>query len=73
MKSAAKKDAKAFAVAITSAKHCDPLYLQLRQHFADEMNKAVKGRICTPERMAKLYPIFREINLETDEIKLEAK
>jgi hypothetical protein len=32
------------------------------------MRKAVEGRICTPERMARLYPIFREINVEMDGI-----
>lgn len=58
---------QAFVSAITSAEFCDPLYMQLVSHFADEMRKAIKGRICTPERMALLYPIFREINQETDE------
>lgn len=38
------------------------------RNFSDEMYKAIKGRICTPERMATLYPIFREINEETEEI-----
>ena len=33
------------------------------------MKKAVEyERICTPERMAALYPIFREINAEQEEI-----
>ncbi len=44
------------------------LYHALIRHFTDEMNKAVKGRIITPDRMEKLYPIFREINIEMDEI-----
>jgi len=37
------------------------------------MNKAVNGRICTPERMVLLYPIFREINAEMDEINAETE
>jgi hypothetical protein len=60
-------DGKLFAEAILNAE--GELYTTLYKHFADEMNKAVKGRICTPERMALLYPIFREINIEMNEIK----
>lgn len=41
----------------------------LWQRFGKEMDRATRGRICTPERMNFLYPIFREINLEMDEIK----
>ena len=42
-------------------------YKKLYGLFNSEMQKAVReGRICTPERMAVLYPIFREINDETD-------
>lgn len=61
-------DGKTFADAILNAEFGSPLYHQLARHFADEMYKAIKGRICTPERMAVLYPIFREINIEMDEI-----
>lgn len=59
-------DGKLFAEAILNAK--GELYKTLYLHFSEEMNKALKGRICTPERMAKLYPMFREINIETEEI-----
>ena len=62
-------DGKLFADAILNAE--GELYTTLYKHFADEMQKASKGRICTPERMAVLYPIFREINIEQDEIKRE--
>ena len=61
-------DGKVFAEAIINADFGSPLYFQLVKHFSAEMDKASNGRICTPERMAKLYPIFREINLEMDEI-----
>ena len=65
-----KTDAETFAIAIQSADH-GQLYRDLYKHFCDEMYKAVKdGRICTPERMAALYPVFREINVEQDEIKV---
>ena len=64
-------DSKTFADSITNADFFSPLYAQLVKHFSDEMHKAVKGRICTPERMAKLYPIFREINAEMKEIEKE--
>lgn len=64
--------AEVFAKAVTTIKDRNPLYYALARHYSDEMFKAVNhGRICTPERMALLYPIFREINLETDEIKAE--
>jgi hypothetical protein len=39
--------------------------------FTREMERARLGRICTPERMAKLYPIFREINEEMERIEAE--
>lgn len=61
-------DGKIFADAILNTEFGNPLYMQLAKHFSDEMYKALKGRICTPERMALLYPIFREINIEMDEI-----
>jgi hypothetical protein len=64
------KDAETFVKAIlelAEAKNMTPLYTQLYKHFCDEMRKAVNGAICTPERMAKLYPIFREINIEAEE------
>ena len=46
----------------------------LARHYTEEMRRAVDhGRICTPERMIALYPIFREINIEQDEAReLEA-
>ena len=62
------KDAKVFAEAILNAEFGSQLFHKLCGHFADEMYSAIKGRICTPERMAVLYPIFREINIEMDEI-----
>lgn len=43
-------------------------HLELATYFTSEMHKAIEGRICTNERMIALYPIFREINLEMDEI-----
>jgi hypothetical protein len=65
------KEGAVFGQAILNAEIGSPLYLQMARHFADEMFKAVNhGRICTPERMAGLYPIFREINVEMDEINL---
>lgn len=63
-----EKDGKVFAESILNAEFGSPLYHQLAKHFAVEMDKARNGRICTPERMALLYPIFREINIEMDEI-----
>jgi hypothetical protein len=39
-------------------------------HFSDVMSKAIKGCICTPERMAFLYPLFREIAEEKRESEL---
>ena len=65
------KDAKTFAEVVQNVEWASPLCFQLQRHFADEMYKAIEGRICTPERMALLYPIFREINIEQDEIKRE--
>ena len=59
-------DGKLFADAILKAE--GELYKTLLNHFVSEMDKARKGRICTPERMAALYPIFREINIEMNEI-----
>lgn len=64
-----KPEAEVFAEMITTVEFGSELYLKLASHFSDEMRKAVnQGRICTPERMALLYPIFREINIEMDEI-----
>ena len=63
-----EKEAEAFAAAITSLEAGSPLYSKLYLHFSEEMRKAVDhGCICTPERMAKLYPIFREINMEQED------
>ncbi len=63
---------EAFVKAITELPTPSPLALKLFSHFCDEMNAAVEyGRICTPERMAKLYPIFREINMEMDDMETE--
>lgn len=59
-------DGKVFADAILNAE--GKLLSVLTAHFTDEMNKAIEGRITTPKRMAKLYPIFREINFEMEEI-----
>ena len=63
------KDAQAFEAAMNAVEFGSPLYFDLTRHFADEMRKAVShGRTCTTERMVLLYPIFREINIEMDEI-----
>lgn len=64
-----KPEAEVFAEMIKTVEFGSELYLKLSFHFSDEMRKAVnQGRICTPDRMARLYPIFREINIEMDEI-----
>lgn len=61
-----------FADAVATVDRDSPLYKELYALFNREMEKAVKrGRICTPERMALLYPIFREINAEQDEMSAE--
>ena len=62
------KDTANFGEMYEAAKGDFKLRMKLSQHFMDEMDKAQEGRICTPERMAALYPIFREINDEQDEI-----
>lgn len=60
--------AEKFADILGAAMGDSKLLMQLYLLFNKEMQKAVtKGRICTPGRMAILYPIFREINEETDE------
>lgn len=44
------------------------LYMEMREHFIDVMNRALNGgAIYTPERMVKLYPIFSEIVAEMEE------
>jgi hypothetical protein len=65
-----KTEEQIFAEAISgNVDFISPLQHKLYLHFCEEMRKAVDhGRICTPERMAVLYPIFREINREMDEI-----
>src|SRR4051812_46398158 len=67
LKPIAEAEGKVFAEAILKAE--GPLHHKLYRHFCEEMRRAVDhGRICSPERMTILYPIFREINLETDDI-----
>ena len=61
-------ETKKFAERLLKAEAGDKQHLALANHFAEEMRKAVEGRICTPERMIALYPIFREINIEQEEI-----
>ena len=62
-----KAEPVVFSQTILSADPRSPLYTELWSLFSDEMRRAVKyGRICTPERMSVLYPIFREINIEQD-------
>lgn len=47
----------------------DASYWALAKLFNEELRRAVDhGRICTPERMAILYPILRDINIEQEEI-----
>jgi hypothetical protein len=60
-----------FATAFDTAKGDREMEMKLYYLFNEEMRKAIRGRICTRDRMAKLYPIFREINIETDEIERE--
>ena len=62
------KESEVFVKSILDPNCSNALHHELYQHFSSELHKAVKGRICTPERMALLYPIFREINIEQDEI-----
>lgn len=67
-----ENQSRVFADAIKLVDIPSPLAMVLVRHFTDEMTKAAnEGRICTPERMVKLYPIFREINIEMEEIKAE--
>lgn len=71
-KSILKNDVRIFSEAIRSFNLPSPLSDVLYKHYTDEMMKAVNhGRICTSERMAILYPIFREINIEQEEIRAE--
>lgn len=65
-------DGEAFALALEKAESSLPLMSSLKELFSSEMEKAIfRGRILMPERMAKLYPIFREINIELSEIDAE--
>ena len=58
---------KDFEKAITRTAFMSDVYRDLVKAFCFEMHNALTGRICTRERMAKLYPIFREINIEQEE------
>lgn len=63
-----EKDCRIFVDAVKNIDRPSALSMTLYRHFAEEMRKAVdNGCICTPERMASLYPIFREINIEQEE------
>ncbi len=66
-----RNDSEAFVLALNNAEFMSPLYIQLCRRFGHEMDKAIKGRILTPGRMIALCPIFREINIETDELDAE--
>lgn len=66
MKTNKPTDSKAFTEAILSLDKSSIQYRELWYEFGKEMRKATEGRIATPERMAILYPIFREINEEQD-------
>lgn len=63
------KEVEAFTKAVlVMDDYATPLSLLLYEHFCQQMKQAVEhGRICTPERMVLLYPIFREINNESAE------
>ena len=62
-----KPESEVFAETILTVDSSSPLYFQMWRLFCEEMHKAIRGCIATPERMARLYPIFREINIETEE------
>ena len=58
-----------FVETILSEEVASPRYTELWHHYGKLMRRAVReGRTATPERMAKLYPIFREICDELDEM-----
>lgn len=59
--------AKQFQRALRNAD--DDAEMQLKQYFTRVMRFAVdEGRILDPERMARLYPIFKEVCDEIEEI-----
>ena len=67
----ARIEGEAFAQAMAKADRDGPLYHQLFNHFGEELEEALKARLCTRERMIVLYPILRQINLEDDQVEEE--
>lgn len=62
-----KKEIDAIINTFRTADQMGDDYKKAWYHFGETMAKAMRGRICTPERMATLYPIFAEIADEVDE------